>query len=46
MTYKVGGKTVGYANAHCVGGRLQVFGIVFAEGVFTNGTLVQPCHSG
>ena len=45
-TRKREGKTVGYANAYCQGGRLQVYGtLVFDEGGFTNGTLVQPCHS-
>jgi hypothetical protein len=44
-TWKRGGKTVGYANAHCVGGRLQVRGIVkFSDGGFFPGTLVSPCH--
>jgi hypothetical protein len=45
-TTKRGGKTVGFVNAHCEGGRLQVFGIVYFGGGegFTNGTLVQPCH--
>lgn len=45
-TFKRGGKKVGYINAHCVGGRLQVEG----ELTFTNGdsfptTLTSPCHS-
>lgn len=45
-TRKRGGKTVGYANAYCAGGRLQVYGTLsFDGGGFTNGTLVQPCHS-
>jgi hypothetical protein len=44
-TWKRGGKTVGYANAHCVGGRLQVRGIIkFSDGGFFPGTLVSPCH--
>jgi hypothetical protein len=44
-TWKRGGKTVGYANAHCVAGRLQVHGIVtFTDGGFFPGTLVSPCH--
>jgi hypothetical protein len=39
------GKQVGYINAHCSGGRLQVYGTV----TFTNGdrfptTLTSPCH--
>jgi hypothetical protein len=47
-TRKRGGRTVGFVNAHCSGGRLQVFGIVYFGGGegFTNGTLVQPCHVG
>ncbi|HET6998162.1 MAG TPA: hypothetical protein VFI03_06180 [Solirubrobacterales bacterium] len=44
-TWKRGGKTVGYANAHCVGGRLQVYGrLSFADGSFFPGTLTSPCH--
>lgn len=40
-----GGREVGYINAHCVGGRLQVQG----KAEFTNGdlfpvTLTSPCH--
>jgi hypothetical protein len=42
---KRGGREVGYINAHCVGGRLQVQG----SARFTNGdsfpvTLTSPCH--
>jgi len=42
---KRGGRKIGYINAHCVGGRLQVSG----KAVFTNGdsfpaTLTSPCH--
>ena len=44
-TWKVGGKTVGYTNAHCDGGRLQVHGtITFTDGSFFPGTLTSPCH--
>jgi hypothetical protein len=44
-TWKVGGKTVGYTNAHCVGGRLQVHGAIsFTDGSFFPGTLTTPCH--
>jgi hypothetical protein len=44
-TWKVAGKTVGYANAHCDGGRLQVHGTVtFTDGSFFPGTLTSPCH--
>jgi hypothetical protein len=43
---KRGGREVGYINAHCAGGRLQVQG----KAKFTNGdyfpvTLTSPCHS-
>lgn len=45
-TFKRGGKTVGYVNAHCVGGRLQVYGtLTFANGDFFPTTLTSPCHS-
>jgi hypothetical protein len=45
-TWKRGGKTVGYANAHCAGGRLQVYGkITFTDGSFFPSTLTSPCHS-
>lgn len=44
-TWKTGGKTVGYANAHCVGGRLQVHGAIsFTNGSFFPGTVTTPCH--
>jgi hypothetical protein len=44
-TWMRGGKTVGYANAHCTGGRLQVHGtIYFTDGSFFPGTLTSPCH--
>jgi hypothetical protein len=44
-TWKRGGKTVGYANAYCSGGRLQVEGnLTFANGDFFPGTLTSPCH--
>jgi hypothetical protein len=46
-TWKRGGKTVGYANASCSEGRLQVHGVVsLADGSFFPGTLVSPCHVG
>lgn len=45
-TRKVQGKTVGYINAHCVGGRLQVYGTMTAtNGDFFPATLTSPCHS-
>jgi hypothetical protein len=44
-TWKRGGETVGYANAHCSGGRLQVHGsLSFSDGSFFPGTLTSPCH--
>jgi hypothetical protein len=44
-TWKRGGKTVGYANASCDGGRIQVHGAIsFTDGSFFPGTLVSPCH--
>lgn len=44
-TWKRGGKTVGFTNAHCAGGRLQVHGTTtFTNGSFFPGTLVSPCH--
>jgi hypothetical protein len=40
------GKEVGYINAHCVGGRLQVYGTLrFTNGDFFPTTLTSPCHS-
>lgn len=44
-TWKRGGRTVGFVNANCQGGRLQVQGsISLADGSFFPGTLVSPCH--
>lgn len=44
-TWKRGGKTVGYVNGRCAGGRLQVYGTLsFVDGSFFPGTLVSPCH--
>lgn len=41
-----GGKKVGFINAHCVGGRLQVYGTMTASnGDFFPATLTSPCHS-
>lgn len=46
VTRKVHGKTVGYVNAHCAGGRLQVYGTMRASnGDFFPATLTSPCHS-
>jgi hypothetical protein len=40
-----GGKTVGYINAYCSGGRLQVHGTLrFVNGDFFPATLTSPCH--
>ena len=40
-----GGKKIGYINAHCSGGRLQVFGTMkFTNGDFFPTTLTSPCH--
>jgi hypothetical protein len=44
-SWKRGGKTVGYLNAYCVGGRLQVYGTIsLTDGSFFPGTLTSPCH--
>lgn len=45
-TRKRGGKTVGYLNAYCSGGRLQVYGTLsFTNGDFFPATLTSPCHT-
>jgi hypothetical protein len=45
-TYKKGGKEVGYINAYCSGGRLQVHGsLSFSNGDFFPATLTSPCHT-
>jgi hypothetical protein len=45
-TRKRGGKTVGYLNAYCAGGRLQVHGTLsFHNGDFFPATLTSPCHT-
>jgi len=42
---KRGGREVGYINAHCAGGRLQVAGkAIFTNGDFFPVTLTSPCH--
>jgi hypothetical protein len=44
-TWERGKKTVGYTNAYCSGGRLQVYGTLsFTDGSFFPGTLTSPCH--
>ncbi len=45
-TYSRNGKKVGYANAECSGGRLQVHGtLTFADGDFAESILTSPCHT-
>jgi hypothetical protein len=45
-TFKRGGKQVGYVNARCEGGRLQVHGTVrFSNGDFFPSTLSSACHT-
>jgi hypothetical protein len=45
-TRKRGGRTVGYLNAYCSGGRLQVDGnLTFSNGDFFPATLTSPCHT-
>jgi len=40
-----GGREVGYINAHCAGGRLQVAGkALFTDGDYFPVTLTSPCH--
>lgn len=44
-TRRRGGKEVGYVNAHCAGGRLQVYGTARStDGDFFPVTLTSPCH--
>lgn len=45
VTYKHGGREVGFVNARCSGGRLQVEGkLTFVNGDFFPATLTSPCH--
>jgi hypothetical protein len=45
-TRKRDGRKVGYINAHCAGGRLQVYGTMRAtNGDFFPATLTSPCHT-
>jgi hypothetical protein len=45
-TYDQHGKKVGYAEAECAGGRLQVYGqLQFAEGSHLQSLLSSPCHT-
>ncbi|HET8813884.1 MAG TPA: hypothetical protein VFM51_02890 [Solirubrobacterales bacterium] len=44
-TRKLRGRTVGYLNAYCSGGRLQVDGSLrFTNGDYFPATLTSPCH--
>jgi hypothetical protein len=44
-TRKRNGRKVGFINAHCAGGRLQVEGhLTFTNGDFFPATLTSPCH--
>jgi hypothetical protein len=45
VTYRHDGKDVGFINARCSGGRLQVEGkLTFVNGDFFPATLTSPCH--
>jgi hypothetical protein len=45
-TYDRHGQKVGYAEAECVGGRLQVYGkLIFADGSLLQSLLTSPCHT-
>lgn len=45
-TFKRRGRTFGYVNARCVGGRLQVYGTAsFRNGDFFPATLASSCHT-
>jgi hypothetical protein len=45
-TYTQHGKKVGYAEAECVGGRLQVYGTLkFDDGSHLQSLLSSPCHT-
>jgi hypothetical protein len=45
-TFQRGGKKVGYINAYCSGGRLQVHGsLAFTNGDFFPATLTSACHT-
>ena len=44
-TYVRHGRKVGYAEAECSGGRLQVHGeLIFSDGSFLQSLLTSPCH--
>ena len=45
-TFKRGGREVGYVEAECSGGRLQVYGrISFVDGSHLQSLLSSPCHN-
>lgn len=45
-TYVRHGRKVGYAEAECAGGRLQVYGkLIFADGSLLQSLLTSPCHT-
>jgi hypothetical protein len=45
-TFKKHGRKIGYAEAECVGGRLQVYGkLIFADGSLLQSLLTSPCHT-
>jgi hypothetical protein len=45
-TYVRHGQKVGFAEAECSGGRLQVFGkLIFADGSLLQSLLTSPCHN-
>jgi hypothetical protein len=45
-TYKRHGQKVGYVEAECSGGRLQVHGeLIFTDGSFLQSLLTSPCHN-
>jgi hypothetical protein len=45
-TYTHHGHKVGYVEAECSGGRLQVYGkLIFADGSFLPSLLTSPCHT-
>jgi hypothetical protein len=44
-TFKSHGRKVGYTEAECSGGRLQVHGeLIFTDGSFLQSLLTSPCH--
>jgi hypothetical protein len=46
-TFSHGGRKVGYAEAECSGGRLQVYGrLEFIDGSHLQSLLSSPCHTG